>query len=62
MATRGSTPVADGDRTGPTASRAPMPAELKSELRRLVAKILVMDYRADHQERTADPIERSEVR
>ena len=60
MSLKGLTPIADAERTDPTTSRAPLPSALKDQLRRLLTKILVMDYRAEAL--TADPNERSKAR
>lgn len=59
-------PVADVGRREATGGRAPLgnavalPADLKAELRRLLAEILVADYRADI-EQAIDTPERTEA-
>lgn len=57
------TPVADAGRTDASASRVAMPPELRADLRRLLAKILVNDYLTDHDrtEAATDTPERTET-
>lgn len=49
MSPKVTTLVADAERTDASASPSPTPPELKIELRRLLAAILVADFRASQE-------------
>lgn len=63
MSPKALTPVVDAEQTDASIKHA-APPELKIELRRLLAKILVNDYLNDHDrtEAAADTSERTEAR